>query len=791
MKAMAIREQLHTSDEDFLEGLVLPESVRRGGVGAMAEYFRGRKSSRWAYYMHGTPWHETDAPGCVIEKAERLLANGFINSWPPHQKFELGVAGGETDWRLGLKTASTSIGRWTFVAELSTAFALTGDERFATRNVELMRSFVQQIPFNLHPRFEEDHDIFFGGDGNHTLTVAYRMFRMTDFLHSGAFHARRADGTYVLSDADLFWLVKQIWFYACQYYRFIGDRRRRDNHHLVDHGHTPYVIGMAFPEFAISKEMVREGADIIRFHFGANLLKDGAYAEHSAEYQYHILYHFLHPLGVAQANGTKLLSEKQITALRRWVQFSVRAVKPDGWLPGIGDSGGRPLVHLLGALAGPVMTVEIAGAAKALGIWPGKNVNASMFDIQKQTRKVKPGEAGKVGLSAYFLNKGSPPPIPKGGCREPATCQYPDGGYTFFRSAWSADADYLAVSHFPANIPGTHAHWDPLSFILHTKGQTLIGEPASHLYGDHRFHGHGDRPATLPPANNRLYRGYTYSVNAHNCLVMNDDFLKPIEAMNHGTFWGGYPPVCSTGIFAANGPIEVAEVWHDANPAARMRRFVLHLRGIGFAFVDIIASNRAGMSPMQYSQYFHFEGDVELSPELPEGEAPMRASRGEGGGASCLIVPGQEVGSFWKTWCDPYVHDLYPVPGTKGSPWVGELTRRIRGSGVFATFFLTHCNVDTPSLRYLGVKPSALFDWHHDALTAHRLDLGNAGSVLLASAPFGKKLESSEMATDAELAVVLLDAKGKVRSWGMARGSNLVVGGRTLQRGRVREWTQK
>ena len=35
------------------------------------------------------------------------------------------------------------------------------------------------------PAVEEDHDQYFGGPSNQTLHVAYRMFRMTDFLHSG------------------------------------------------------------------------------------------------------------------------------------------------------------------------------------------------------------------------------------------------------------------------------------------------------------------------------------------------------------------------------------------------------------------------------------------------------------------------------------------------------------------------------------------------------------------------------------------------------------------------------
>ena len=112
--------------------------------------FRGRSQPKWAYYMHGTPWHETDAlPGSVIRKADRLLANGFINSWPPHREFELGEAGGgRRSWakRAG-DCRGTSVARWTFVAELSTAFAMTGNAAYATRCMELMRSNVGQCPF--------------------------------------------------------------------------------------------------------------------------------------------------------------------------------------------------------------------------------------------------------------------------------------------------------------------------------------------------------------------------------------------------------------------------------------------------------------------------------------------------------------------------------------------------------------------------------------------------------------------------------------------------------------------
>jgi hypothetical protein len=533
--------------------------------------------------------------------------------------------------------------------------------------------------------------------------------------------------------------------------------------------------------------MVAQGARVIQYHFGGNLLKDGAYSEHSAEYQYHILYHFCHPLGVAQAAGIRLFSETQVGLLRKWVQFSLRAAKPNGYLPAIGDANGRPIVYLMGSLAGPVMTAELASAARAMGIPPGKNVMNSMGEVGRQVARVEPGQGAKVGLSAYFLDKDKKT---TGTCREPTTCQYPYGGYTFFRSDWTPGADYLAVSHYPPGILGGHAHWDPMSFILHTKGRTLIGDPASNLYEDRRFHGHGGENPNPPPggrAKPTLHRGYSYSVNAHNCLVMNDDFLKNLEAMNHGTFWGGYPPVHRTGIFQAGGAIEVAEIWNDANAPTRHRRFVIHLRGIGFAFVDILKSSKPRMIPSQYSQYFHLEGDVEITPESPGAGAAMKVFQDE---AACLLVPGGEVDTRWRSFRDEYLDDLYRVPTSKGLPWVVELTRRIRGEAVFATFLLTQAGSADSAAEYLGTTQATYFDWQREGVSANRLSLGEAGTILLASAPFGERVSHADLATDADLAVVLLNNRGKVKHFAMARGSSLVVGGKTLLKGKRKEWVQ-
>ncbi len=792
MRDIPFTHQAATTDEQFLAHL----DVRDRSVAGVAKHFRTRKAPAWSFYSHGSPWHETDAVGPVIEKANSLINGRFRNSWPPHQWMDLAGARGEVDWRRGISEARTSITRGTWITELSTAFALTGDVKYASKAMQLIRSFVASSPFVLDPRFVEDHDTYFGGEGDSTQTTSYRLFRLTDFLHSGAMHGGGPRAA--CSDDDVFWLVKQIWFYTMQFARLLGDELRRDNHHLLDHGHVPFVIGLAFAEFSVSKELVREGARVIRHHFGHNLLADGAYAEHSADYQYHVLFHFMHPHGVAQANGFRLFNESQVKKLRKWVEFSARCGKPDGMLPAIGDEPGRPLHHLFGTLATPVMDKSIAAMARGLGCVPGKQKVATAADVSRAMKRWTPGERFAFGLSEYYTTppaRPDPRQLPK-----PATCQYPSGGYTFFRSAWSPQADYLAVSHFAGDY-GAHAHWDMMSFILHTRGKTLIGDPAAWLYVSPRFHGHGGekgeiqnfrrepRPYQATFAGNSgcpLFRGYSYSVHAHNCLVMNDDTLKPLEAMNHGTFWGGWPPKHALGIFEAGGAIEVAEVWHDANAPTRHRRFFVHIVGIGFALVDLL-SKRPNLSPHQYSQYFHFEGDVGIAPASPRNGEALRASDGE---AMCLIVPGAEAESRWRTFRDAYLDDVYGVPRSKGPPWIAELTRRVRGHAVFTHFILTQhaAKTENARCRYLGDRASAWLDWQHDGFSANVLDLGEAGALLVAGAPYGTPVRSAELQTDAELAVVHLSPRGKIQSWSLIRGSRLIVAGKTIYSGRRREW---
>jgi hypothetical protein len=800
LKDVPFNKQLETTDDQFLDNITLPapqqkalsaaraKRDRAGAVRIVAEHFRTRAQPAWFFYMHGSPWHENDAPGSVIEKADGLLANRFSNSWPPHQWVSIAGKNGGFDWEQASSEAGTATSRNTFLTELSTAWALTGKTEYLTRALELLRSFVATFPFELEPLFFEDHDSYFGGRGNNTLAVTYRIFRWTDFLYSGAIHAPG-----VCSDDDVFWIVKQLWFYTMQFYRLVDDPLRRDNHHLVDHGHAQFMMGMAFPEFKISQELVETSAKVIRHHFGANLLEDGGYGEHSAEYQYHIIYHFLNPLGLAQANGYKLFTAAQIKKLALWVEFNANLSLPDSGIPPFGDSDGRNYKHLFGALAAPVMTPRLAAMARALSIEPGTTTTETAAGVERKMSAWRPGEAPKIGLTNYYLNKGNlkkpdPKHLPK-----LSSANFPYGGYTVFRSAWSPDADYLAVSHQSKQLNGGHAHFDILSFVLHTKGRLLIGDPASWLYFDPRFFGHGGGKSKPVSPNVQYPRGYSYAADSHNMFIRNYDFMKPLRAFNHYSCFGMWQiPECGLGLFKTGGPIEVLEAWHDQYSPLRHRRFFIHLRNLGFAFVDMMPNLPGRLSPYEYSQFLHFNFEVELSSEQPKPGETVKAWLDD---AACYIVPGREAEAHWTLQRDEYlngVYSLYRKPGGP-DPWVGELTRRTRGDVVQTNFIVTG-GADglsaPPEARYLGKQASEWMSWQRDGVSAHALDLGPHGTVLLASCPYGKPLECDELTTDAELAVVLLDAKGKVDAWAVARGSKLGVKGKKLLTGRKVEWKE-
>ena len=785
MQDVPFNDQSRVTDEQFLDHVRLPGAAGKELAAARAEHdgaacqriiathFRTRSAPHWPFYMHGSAWIEINGRGKALQKADDALNGKFRSSWPPFNTEDLNAGSGRIDWTHA-SNLGASFTRMTCIPELTTAFALTGKTVYLERARDVIRSHVDAHPFLLEEGFHEDHDRYFGGGPNNSGDVFGKSLRWLDLMHCGALQIPG-----IFSDADVFWLIKQFWFNCMQYFRFVGDEMRRDNHHLTDHGKAPFVLGVAFPEFSVSADMIKQGRDTILFHFKHNIFRDGGYAEHCTKYQYHIIYSYLFSHAISRANDVPLLSAAQVDRLAKWVEFSARACKPDGNISEFGDEFGGQLGHLFCTLAAPVMTPQLEAMSRALGYEPGVASVESPAELTRKFKNWTPGTPLRIGLSPWYSDGATRKTISMRELPKPPSIQYPHGGFSFFRSAWTADADFMAVSHYTESIPHGHTHWDMLSFVLHTQGQTLIGDPATWIYTSDKIWGpqHAET------------RGYMYAADAHNCLIMNDDTLKPLKALGHGCCWGGYPPKHGLGLFEAGGAIEVGEFYHDAYAPTRHRRFLVHVVGIGFVFVDLLSRPGLDLRPHQYSQRYHFEGDVTITPEAPDSAQGLAASRN---GARCVIVPGREAQSSWKTWHDERLVGVYGIPAAKtpNGPWVAELTRRIQGPAVTTNFIFTlpAARGFTPVAKYLGTNPAKSEYQQHDGFSAHSVDLGEHGTLFVASCPYDRNLETPELATDGELAVALLDASGAVKCWSLARGSRLSVNGKKLTSGRTREW---
>ena len=778
-----LENQLELPDAVFINDLTLSgqaavdlekarlENNNKKAISVIASYFRQRKNIKWWPYLHGTAWLEEGTRGNVIENAELLLDDKLHNAWLPNQIIDCRSKNG-FDWDKALES-KTDTTRNGFVVIASTAFTLNGKTAYIDKAVELMKGFVKAYPFILDPGFHEDQDRYFGGDANNGLAVKSRIFRWVDFMYSGAIQTPG-----LVSDEDLFWMLKQIWFYSVQLHRLTGNEMRRDNHHLMDHGHAHVVLGIMFPEFSFTKDMFKYGKKVIQYHVDYNLFDDGCYAEHCPKYQYHISWCILGPLTIAKANDVNLFSDKHLKKLRKWLDFFVSACMPNGYISEIGDEEGDRLTYFYENLCPPIQTPALVKAAAAMGYQVASFKPLSAAAISAKVKKLKSGQAGLIGLSPHFSNA-KVPKLNKNDLKKirPAV-QYPLGGFSFFRGNSQVDSDFMGVSHYTKSLPHAHAHWDMMSFILHSKGETLIGDPATALYS--LVNKHKDYK-------DAEYRGYFYAPDSHNCMIINDDTIKPLKTLGHQCNWGNFPPKHELGIFASGEHIEIAEMTNFIPVPFTHRRFVIHLRGIGFAFVDILEENPISVRPHQYAQRYHLEWDVEASPlndTMSGGGLCLKKDK-----SKAFIIPGEDVDYKWNNWHDSYLKNLPGVESRdlKTGPLVLELMRRNSGRVVFSTFVITEPSAKLrkiPKAQYLGNKKSDYLYAQQDRLSANMLDLGNYGKIYLASCPYETQLENFELSTDADIAVVLEDKDGKIISALMAGGTHLVSKDRVLYQGR-------
>ncbi|MBN4074064.1 heparinase II/III family protein [bacterium AH-315-E10] len=756
------QDQTAFSDEDFLNLIRLPgvPSLKssQNTVNTVANYFRKRKEPRWCFYMHGTDWPGGGDRRPILDAAKKLKRHIFSNSWAPYQYVDLKTKDG-IDWEKGNTALRVSLHRHSFVPEMTGAFAQTGDQSYLRLCFDLIKSYIQDMPFKLDPRFFEDHDSYFGGEGHNTLAVCRRNFRWVDFMYSGALQVPG-----LLSDDEVFFLIKHLCFQTYQYYRLVGHPMRPDNHHLVDHGYATYLSGIVFPEFTFSEEMKRYGTKVIHHHINTNLFDDGCYAEHSTKYQYHITFSLFSVLLIANENNEKLLTLKQKKSMSKWLHFFAHACQPDGVLATFGDEQGSRIRYLFETLAPALRDPEITAMAEGLGYHLDEPKSYSAADLVHHVKGWKNKIPNYHGFPQAVGNPSSPSP------NASRMGHYPKGGFTFMRNSWRDDSDFAGISHYSESMVHGHTHWDMMSFNLFCGGESLIDDPASFLYQQHRDKG---------PEIFQRYRGYLYSVQAHNCMIINDNTLKNIEALGHECHWGGEPPRHTLPLAYEGKSFNLLECSHDGYAPFRHRRYFIQLTGLGFATVDIMnETNAEAMRPHEYKQFLHGNFDVKVS-EL----GPLVQLQFTRNNASLCVVPGLSSDCRFELKTDEWLAGLkLKDRELKKGPVVASLVRRHRSRSVFSTFYFTNCKkVSRPRVESLG-EPMAMYTEPHSGISAHVLHGADKSRFILISCPFDAVLDTKVCRTDAKLAMLHYNKQGRLIDWFMAGGRYLKANGLSISK---------
>ncbi|MCH2176694.1 MAG: heparinase II/III family protein [Lentisphaeria bacterium] len=764
---MNYEDQSAFRDEDFVKLINIPGLQRCKDISEqrtfIATHFRNRATPNWCFYMHGTAWPGEGDRQPVLDAADKLKQGIFANSWTPYQSIKL-KKGNNIDWKKGAPLRFT-IYRNTFVPELTTAFVQTGDSSYLKTCLELIKSYIAANPFTLDPMFYQDSDSYFGGLEHDTLAVCRRAFRWFDFLYTGVMQMPN-----MMSDEEVFYIFKHLSFYAIQYQRFVGDKMRVDNHHLIDHGYACFIFGTMLPELKFASKMQTYGKKTIGFHVDNNLFTDGSYAEHSLKYQYHITFSIMYPQLLAKENGIDLLDGKQIRCLSKWLSLFAHACEPNGRLLSIGDEQGGYINYLFETLAPAVEDDSITAMIQGLGYQARQTESFNGESLKRIAKRFKEGVPNHHGL-------GKPSKKVKAKLA-PTYGIFPIGGFSFMRSAWTKGADYMGISHFSESIANGHTHWDLLSPQISCQGEALIADPSAYMYQQWR---------NFPDNEQRRRRGYNYAVEAHNTLVVNNNYLNNLEYLGHDCVWGGEPPRHALHNAKKSKFITAIDLSHDGFPEMRHRRIFAQVTGVGFITIDYMNEDGDNMiRPHEYTQLLHADFDVAVEQLGPLTQFQLSKKQ-----ANLCVVPGPGSECQVSQRPDKMLEGMTLKSGkVKRGPELIEISRRHRGKAVFSTFYITGTNkVSTAALKSL--IPTTPFMHQHPGINAYEIRTKDKGKVLLLSAPFKQKLKLKDIETDARLALVYYSANGRVIDYLMLEGKTLIAPGIKLTHPRKQKAVSK
>ncbi|MCK5805222.1 MAG: heparinase II/III family protein [Lentisphaeria bacterium] len=497
-------------DEDFIASLRSGDpGLRRACAcmdtdlsearGLVLAYFRTRQGPRWLFDFRETEPEVFPTRnyfwGTAIdrEQAAQVLRYRVRD---PNCREGWHDLGPEVDWRRGLEHLYGSSGWlvlhfWYWGLFAAAGYAMTRDDSYARVFERFWHRWQEDFPFHLDPdrasyggSFSADHSV---------MRTGRRILVLTDVVHSGLLSA--------LDDDVAFEVLKYIWFASGHYLRLPRNRAGRyvyvsGNHNLFDSGTTPYCIGMAWPEFSHSSELVDLARPLIRRHVRSSIHREGVSVEHSTRYAWYIANMYVQAVEIARLNEDELLSAAQEQKLRRFLWTLVELSAPDGSLIPLGDCQPPPDSLQLHSYRALFDDAAVARRAEAFGVDLGN------------------GHTPCAKVCA------DPPP----GMIRRSMRHYRESGMVVVRDGVDKESSLLWIVADPRGKTG-HGHFDFTSFQLWCRGRPIVFDTS----------GFGYRIEEIVPEE----RAHYYSPFGHSLLTIDEICPEPMERLGDVRGWWG------------------------------------------------------------------------------------------------------------------------------------------------------------------------------------------------------------------------------------------------------------
>jgi len=558
IKNYFVPDSSNFSDQILLDSLL----VRFDSMEECIQYFFwGERKTKWLFDYRKKKLEQIDPS--ILEHAN-LLCNGMqFNHWAPDKPVKLYEGHFVKGWDGKVNSSSYfSIFRGIFASELGLAYAHTRNPIYAVMINKLIPAWIEDFPFQLDADYNPDEAGWFQKFTCEHMNEGIRCKYWIDAYYSGILHASE------VTDSTRRLFIRSLWQGISQFTRFRrGSVYHRGNHHLFEQGVIPFMLGISFPEFACSRDLIEKGMFVIKEHIKKGVFDDGGYEEHSSFYVASVAsMFFMLPFLLAKRNRMELYDKEEMEKLKKFATGIANLVMPSGVVPGIGD--------------GPEMNMwyELMILGCALGVPEAYHIAV----------KFKRDDWGLKWYNLGFL--GSYPdeffPAPgEGSLQERFIWEF--GGYTVLRNK---DRDTMIISH-KHNMadPYGHSHFDHGSVIIAVKGNTIINELAGWLYPHHMV------------VDSSLYE-YAKIPRSHNMVVV-DNFME-------GTYKDR--PINGVDFIrtdCVDSAIEKIEIQHSMYGFCKIKRTIYYANRSVWLIVDEVF-DIFDEGEHLFEQFFHFDYDV-------------------------------------------------------------------------------------------------------------------------------------------------------------------------------------